>query len=267
MGRKRGNRLVDRSGSTAALRRQRHARHCCALRRQPGISVGCHHLAIAHPTGYPLYTLLGGLWSRVLFPFGKRAWRMNIFARAGRCGNDRATLSAGKTADRREPLGWAGRGPGLCLWPGLVGADNRGRGLRPAQPPGCGTSLHRRFSGQAPYHSANSVDLRSGQSVLDSPSHRGVSAARSGPLPSMDTTHPTPSPTPLASQGDSVSSPPAALSLHSHAGCHGHRPIWRVIMSTVGLVSGGMCWQAATRDSSATIPWPLPAPLRIGWPW
>jgi len=25
---------------------------------------------IAHPTGYPLYTLLGGLWSRVLFPFG-----------------------------------------------------------------------------------------------------------------------------------------------------------------------------------------------------
>lgn len=36
--------------------------------------------AIAHPTGYPLYTLLGGLWSRVLFPFGNWAWRMNLFS-------------------------------------------------------------------------------------------------------------------------------------------------------------------------------------------
>ncbi len=36
--------------------------------------------AIAHPTGYPLYTLLGGLWSRVLFPFGNWAWRINILS-------------------------------------------------------------------------------------------------------------------------------------------------------------------------------------------
>jgi hypothetical protein len=36
--------------------------------------------AIAHPTGYPLYTLLGGLWSRLLFPFGNWAWRVNIFS-------------------------------------------------------------------------------------------------------------------------------------------------------------------------------------------
>lgn len=35
---------------------------------------------IAHPTGYPLYVLLGGLWSRVLFPFGNWAWRVNIFS-------------------------------------------------------------------------------------------------------------------------------------------------------------------------------------------
>jgi hypothetical protein len=35
---------------------------------------------IAHPTGYPLYTLLGGLWSRALFPFGNWAWRMNLFS-------------------------------------------------------------------------------------------------------------------------------------------------------------------------------------------
>ena len=37
-------------------------------------------LGIAHPTGYPLYTLLGGLWSRVLFPVGNWAWRMNLFS-------------------------------------------------------------------------------------------------------------------------------------------------------------------------------------------
>jgi hypothetical protein len=35
---------------------------------------------IAHPTGYPLYTLLGGLWSNLLFPFGNWAWRMNLFS-------------------------------------------------------------------------------------------------------------------------------------------------------------------------------------------
>ena len=36
--------------------------------------------AIAHPTGYPLYTLLGGLYSRLIFPFGNWAWRMNLFS-------------------------------------------------------------------------------------------------------------------------------------------------------------------------------------------
>ncbi len=35
---------------------------------------------IAHPTGYPLYTLLSGLWARLLFPFGNWAWRMNLFS-------------------------------------------------------------------------------------------------------------------------------------------------------------------------------------------
>ncbi|MBK8047122.1 MAG: DUF2723 domain-containing protein [Anaerolineales bacterium] len=36
-------------------------------------------LGIAHPTGYPLYTLAGGLWSRLL-PFGAWAWRANLFS-------------------------------------------------------------------------------------------------------------------------------------------------------------------------------------------
>ena len=37
-------------------------------------------LGIAHPTGYPLYTITGGLWSRILFPVGNWAWRMNLFS-------------------------------------------------------------------------------------------------------------------------------------------------------------------------------------------
>lgn len=35
-------------------------------------------LHVAHPTGYPLYTLLGWLWSQI--PLGTIAWRMNAFS-------------------------------------------------------------------------------------------------------------------------------------------------------------------------------------------
>jgi len=34
---------------------------------------------IAHPTGYPLYTMLGWLWAHVL-PLGDVAYRMNLFS-------------------------------------------------------------------------------------------------------------------------------------------------------------------------------------------
>src|SRR5215203_4571230 len=34
---------------------------------------------IAHPTGYPLYTILGGLWTR-LVPLGTWAGRLNLFS-------------------------------------------------------------------------------------------------------------------------------------------------------------------------------------------
>ena len=36
-------------------------------------------LGIPHPTGYPLYVLLGKLWS-VLIPVGTVAWRMSLFS-------------------------------------------------------------------------------------------------------------------------------------------------------------------------------------------
>ena len=42
-----------------------------------------HLLGIPHPTGYPLYVLLGKLWTLAL-PFGSIAWRMSLFSAA--CG-------------------------------------------------------------------------------------------------------------------------------------------------------------------------------------
>ena len=42
-----------------------------------------HLLGIPHPTGYPLYVLLGKLWT-LLVPFGSIAWRMSLFSAA--CG-------------------------------------------------------------------------------------------------------------------------------------------------------------------------------------
>src|SRR5262245_16109642 len=38
-------------------------------------------LGIPHPTGYPLYTLLGKLWT-LLIPFGSIAYRMSLFSAA-----------------------------------------------------------------------------------------------------------------------------------------------------------------------------------------
>lgn len=40
-----------------------------------------HTLGIPHPTGYPLYVLLGKLWT-LLIPFGSIAWRMSLFSAA-----------------------------------------------------------------------------------------------------------------------------------------------------------------------------------------
>ncbi len=67
-------------------------------------------LGIAHPTGYPLYTLLGGLWSRVVFPFGSWAWRMNLLsALAGASAVTLVYFSANQMIPDEEstPL-WAG---------------------------------------------------------------------------------------------------------------------------------------------------------------
>lgn len=78
---------------------------------------------IAHPTGYPLYILLGGLWSRVLLPLGNWAWRMNLLS----------ALSAATTvgvlfllAQQLSALTTSTEKP--SLWPGLAAAFAFGLG-------------------------------------------------------------------------------------------------------------------------------------------
>ena len=73
---------------------------------------------IAHPTGYPLYILLGGLWSRVLFPFGNWAWRMNLFSALAAATTVALVLGLARrlvtTADG-QPNQWAGLAAALAL--------------------------------------------------------------------------------------------------------------------------------------------------------
>jgi hypothetical protein len=68
-------------------------------------------LGIAHPTGYPLYVISSFLWSRVLFPLGNWAWRMNLFSVIFAAGTVallfHLTSRLASHADGR-PNGWAG---------------------------------------------------------------------------------------------------------------------------------------------------------------
>ena len=76
---------------------------------------------IAHPTGYPLYTLAGGIWSRLLFPFGNWAWRMNLFsALAGAAAVALVYVSAARLAATKPAR--------PDLWAGLVAACAFGLG-------------------------------------------------------------------------------------------------------------------------------------------
>jgi hypothetical protein len=49
-------------------------------------------LGVAHPTGYPLYTLVGWLWAKFI-PFGTIAWRVNLFSAV--CGAAAAVMVYG----------------------------------------------------------------------------------------------------------------------------------------------------------------------------
>lgn len=69
---------------------------------------------IAHPTGYPLYTLVGGLWSHLLLA-GNWAWRVNLFSAAAAAAAAAVLSMAAMTLLRAEGL----RGP---RWGGAAAA-------------------------------------------------------------------------------------------------------------------------------------------------
>lgn len=74
--------------------------------------------AIAHPTGYPLYLLLGGLWSRVLLPVGNWAWRMNLLSAltaAGAVALLTTLASRLVTTTTGQPNYWAGLAAALAF--------------------------------------------------------------------------------------------------------------------------------------------------------
>ncbi len=60
-----------------------------------------HLLGIPHPTGYPLYVLLGKLWTLGL-PFGSIAWRMSLFSAACAAGACAALFLLLRTSARLD---------------------------------------------------------------------------------------------------------------------------------------------------------------------
>jgi len=75
---------------------------------------------IAHPTGYPLYTLLGGVWSRLL-PVGNWAWRVNVLSAVAAATTVTLSFVLTRRLTRRE----SGCGDN---WAGLVAAAAFGFG-------------------------------------------------------------------------------------------------------------------------------------------
>ncbi len=71
---------------------------------------------IAHPPGYPLYTLLGGGWVH-LFPWGSAAWRLNLLS----AGLAATTLTFTFSAVRTWAQGW-GYGRRTAAAGGLIAA-------------------------------------------------------------------------------------------------------------------------------------------------
>jgi hypothetical protein len=92
---------------------------------------------VAHPPGYPLYTLLAGAWARV-FAFGEPALRLAVFSAV--C----MAAAAGLLAAALRKLGFVGvggrrGGAGVGLLRAGLEDGAGGRGLRAAQPARGGT--------------------------------------------------------------------------------------------------------------------------------
>ena len=77
------------------------------------MAVAPYRLDVAHPTGYPLYILLGKLWT--FLPLGSVAWRMNLFsAVTAAAAVAMAVLIAGRLGVRPWIAGLAGLSLGVA---------------------------------------------------------------------------------------------------------------------------------------------------------
>jgi tetratricopeptide (TPR) repeat protein len=66
-----------------------------------------HVLGIPHPTGYPLYVLLGKLWT-LLLPLGSIAYRMSLFSAATGAAAAALLFQAGRILGLRRPVALTG---------------------------------------------------------------------------------------------------------------------------------------------------------------
>lgn len=68
-----------------------------------------YRLGIAHPSGYPLYCLIGRLWADIL-PFGEVGWRYNLLSAT------LGALSVGLVAATAHRALWEGENPKRAAW-------------------------------------------------------------------------------------------------------------------------------------------------------
>lgn len=81
-----------------------------------------HVLGIPHPTGYPLYVLLGKAWT-LLVPVGSVAWRMSLFSAATAAAACGALFALGRRAGL-HPVAALVAALGLALAPSFWGEAN-----------------------------------------------------------------------------------------------------------------------------------------------
>ena len=62
-------------------------------------------LGIPHPTGYPLYCLLGKLWT-LIFPVGSIVWRLNVLSAVLGAGASACLYGAARATGLPKPLAW-----------------------------------------------------------------------------------------------------------------------------------------------------------------
>ena len=190
-------------------------------------------LGIAHPTGYPLYTLLGALWTRLL-PWGTWAGRMNLMsavaaaAAVGIVANLGSRLGDGSRR-AAQPVGRS-RGRGR-VWAGadLVEPGHHRRSLCAAWPAGRGDpgdgAGHEPHAGRGRIHAClRPADDLAGAALwagVGAPSHDAAARPTRGRLSALARAEHLATAARLVAVGGGVGRAAAALPLYPAAGGDG----------------------------------------------